>query len=58
LLETVTRQFSAKQKLLDLQVAQLDAAIQVQNILGPAYQLNPSPIHRELNTDVTLGGVQ
>jgi hypothetical protein len=58
LLETVTRQFSAKQKLLDLQVAQLDAAIQVQNILGPSYQLNPSPINRELTTDITLGGVQ
>ena len=58
LLETVTRQFAAKQRLLDLQVAELDAAIQVQNILGPAYQLNPSPINRELTTDITLGGVQ
>ncbi|MBC8201400.1 MAG: TolC family protein [Planctomycetes bacterium] len=57
-LEAVKRQFSAKQKLLDLQVAQLDAAIQVQSILGPTYQLNTSPILRELNTDATLGGVQ
>jgi hypothetical protein len=41
-----------------LQVAELDAAIQVQNILGPSYQLNPSPFNRELTTDITLGGVQ
>jgi outer membrane protein TolC len=58
LLETVTRQHEAKRRLLELQVAELDAAITVQRILGPEYQLNPSPINREITTKDTLGGVQ
>ena len=57
LLETVTRQFEAKQQLLRLEVAELDAAITMHKILGPDYQLNPSPINREIQKD-TLGGVQ
>ena len=36
LLETVTRQYEAKRRLLELQVAELDAAISVHRILGPA----------------------
>ena len=58
LLESITRQFQAKQQLLDLQVAQLHAAIQVHTILGPEYQLNPTPFNRELQPTATLGGVQ
>ena len=58
LLETVTRQHEAKRRLLELQVAELDAAITVQRILGPEYQLNPSSINREITTKDTLGGVQ
>jgi outer membrane protein TolC len=58
LLETVTRQHEAKRRLLELQVAELDAAITVHRILGPEYQLNPSPINREITTKDTLGGVQ
>jgi outer membrane protein, heavy metal efflux system len=58
LLETITRQFEAKQRLLNLQVAELDAAITVHRILGPDYQLNPSPINREMAQEDTLGGVQ
>ena len=57
LLETVTRQFEAKQQLLKLNVDQLHAAITLHRILGPVYQLNPSPVNREIHTD-TLGGVQ
>jgi len=57
LLETVTRQFEAKQQLLKLNVDQLHAAITLHRILGPVYQLDPSPINREIHTD-TLGGVQ
>ncbi len=57
LLETVTRQFKAKQKLLKLNVDQMHAAITLHRILGPVYQLDPSPINREIRTD-TLGGVQ
>lgn len=57
LLETVTRQFEAKQRLLELTLAKLNAAITVHKILGPEFQLNPSPVNRELQTD-TLGGVE
>lgn len=58
LLETITRQLDAKHRLLELQVAELDAKITVQKILGPDYQLNPSPFNRELSQEDTLGGVQ
>jgi len=58
LLETVTRQHEAKSRLLELQVAELNAAITIHRILGPEYQLNPSPINREITSNDTLGGVQ
>ncbi len=58
LLETVTRQYDAKRRLLELQVAELNAAISVHRILGPEYQLNPTPINRELTENDTIGGVQ
>ena len=58
LLETVKRQYEAKRRLLELQVAELDAAISVHRILGPDYQLNPSPINRKLTSNDTIGGVQ
>ncbi len=58
LLETVNRQHDAKRRLLELQVAELNAAISVHRILGPQYQLNPTPINRELTENDTLGGVQ
>jgi len=58
LLETVTRQYAAKRRLLELQVAELDAAIAVQRILGPEYQMNPTPINREITSKDTIGGVQ
>jgi len=57
LLETVTRQFKAKQQLLHLQLTELHAAITVHKILGPDYQLHPSPMNREIQKD-TLGDVQ
>ena len=58
LLETVTRQFDAKQKLIELQLAELNAAINVLRIYGPDSQLNPSPVHKEISTENTVGGVQ
>ncbi len=58
LLETITRQHDAKHRLLELQVAELDAKITVLNILGPEYQLTPTPINRKLSQEDTLGGVQ
>jgi len=58
LLETVTRQHDAKNRLLRLQADEMIAAIRVHQILGPEYQLHPSPVNRELTTEDTLGGVQ
>ena len=58
LLETITQQHEAKHRLLELQVAELDAKITVLNILGPDYQLAPTPINREIPQENTLGGVQ
>jgi len=58
LLETMTRQYEAKKRLLHLELEELDASIAVHTILGPDYQLNPSPMIREFSTNDTLGGVQ
>jgi hypothetical protein len=58
LLETVTRQYDAKNQLLQLQADEINASIDVHRILGPEYRLHPSPIHREQTIKETLGGVQ
>jgi len=58
LLETVSRQFDAKQQLISLQLAELDAVINVLRMYGPDDQMNPSPVHKEISTERTLGGVQ
>ena len=58
LLETVTRQYEAKQHLVDLQLEELKAQIRRNQILGPQYQIEPSPLHREITSTDTLGGVQ
>jgi len=57
LLETVTRQFDAKQELIELQLAQLDAAIHMIQLLGPDIELSPTPIHQEISNENTSGGV-
>ncbi len=44
LLETITRTLDTKQSLIQLQVAELDAAITVRRILGPDARKNPSPV--------------
>jgi outer membrane protein TolC len=44
LLETVKRQFEAKQKLIELQLDEFDAAINFIRILGPDANLSPSPV--------------
>ena len=43
----------SKQRLLGL-----NAAITMHRILGPEYQLNPSPVNREITSKDTLGDVQ
>ena len=42
LLETVTRTLDAKQRLIELRVGELDAAITVRQILGPNFHEDPS----------------
>ncbi|MCA9294537.1 MAG: TolC family protein [Phycisphaerales bacterium] len=44
LLETVTRQFEAKSQLLALKRAELDAAITIAELLGPAQRPLPAPV--------------
>ncbi len=44
LLETVTRRFDAKSRLLDLRLMELDSAIGINRLLGPDEQEAPAPI--------------
>jgi hypothetical protein len=43
LLETLTRTLSAKQRLVDLRVGEIDSAITIARILGPDSPRQPSP---------------
>jgi hypothetical protein len=43
LLETLTRTLSAKQRLIDLRLGEIDAAITVARILGPDTPRQPTP---------------
>jgi len=61
LLETVTRTLDAKQSLIQLQVAELDAAITLRRILGPDARKDPSPVSEQTepdtkNTDAVVTG--
>jgi outer membrane protein TolC len=56
LLETVKRQFEAKLKMIELQLAEREATINVIRILGPDSQLNPSPVNQEISFQNTSGG--
>jgi len=58
LLETVTRQFGAKKKLIELQLKELSAAIHMTQLLGPNVHMNPSPVNQKIPTKNTAGGVQ
>ena len=44
LLETVTRRFEAKSRLLDLRLAETDAAIEIIRLLGPDEPKSPAPV--------------
>ncbi len=69
-LDTVTRQFDAKFYLLDLQLAELEIAITIEQLLGPDWMVDPgrtpaspdSPEsvlpHTENITPITAGGYQ
>ena len=57
LLETITRQFDAKEQLLELQLAELGATIDLTRLLGPNSTLNPTRMH-QITDENTTGGVQ
>ena len=44
LLETVTRRFEAKSRLLDLRQAEIDAAVEIARLLGPDKPESPAPV--------------
>lgn len=52
LLETVRRRFEAKSRLLDLRLAEIDAAVEITRLLGPDEPESPTPIEPALN-DIT-----
>ena len=56
LLETVKRQFEAKLKMIELQLAEFKATINVVRILGPDSQLNPTPVNQEQSFQNNEGG--
>ncbi|MBP27424.1 MAG: hypothetical protein CMJ63_04310 [Planctomycetaceae bacterium] len=52
LLQTITRTLSAKQRLIDLRVDEIDAATAVRRILGPDTRPDPTPIEEQTGTIV------
>ena len=56
LLDTIKRHLEAKLHLIELQLAEFEATINVIRILGPDSQLNPSPVHQEISIQNTSGG--
>lgn len=57
LLETVTRRFEAKDRILDLNLAELAARIEVVRLLGPDEPATPSPVSASVKTKTTTTGV-
>jgi outer membrane protein TolC len=53
LLETVTRRFEAKSRLLDLRLAETDAAIEITRLLGPDEPGSPVPVEPVDEDDTT-----
>ncbi len=53
LLETVTRGFEAKSRLLDLRLAETDAAIEITRLLGPDEPEMPAPVEPATDEDTT-----
>ncbi len=53
LLETVTRRFEAKSRLLDLRLAETDAAIEITRLLGPDEPETPAPVEPMTDDDTT-----
>lgn len=53
LLETVTRRYEAKSRLLDLRLAETDAAIEITRLLGPDESETPAPVEPATDDDTT-----
>ncbi|MEQ8850928.1 MAG: TolC family protein [Phycisphaerales bacterium] len=53
LLETVTRRFEAKSRLLDLRLAETDAAIEITRLLGPDEPESPASVEPATDEDTT-----
>lgn len=53
LLETVARRFEAKSRLLDLRLAETDAAIEITRLLGPDELETPVPVEPATDEDTT-----
>jgi outer membrane protein TolC len=53
LLETVTRRFEAKSRLLDLRLAETNAAIEITRLLGPDEPEMPAPVEPATDKDTT-----
>lgn len=53
LLETVTRRFEAKSRLLDLRLAEINAAVEIARLLGPNEPEPPAPVEHETDADTT-----
>lgn len=53
LLETVARRFEAKSRLLDLRLAEADAAIEITRLLGPDDPGMPAPVELATDDDTT-----
>lgn len=49
LLETVTREAEAKERLLDLRLAETEAAIAIERLLGPTRAAQPAPVEEVRN---------
>lgn len=56
LLETVTRQFEAKNQILDLHLATVQGRIEVNRLLGPDQDIEPVPVSDRTNTSMTTNG--
>lgn len=51
LLETVTRRFDAKSRLLDLRLAEIAAAVEIARLLGPDHTESPVPVQPSNDED-------
>lgn len=54
LLETVTRRFEAKSRLLDLRLSEINAAVEITHLLGPDEPGSPAPVEPTTDNETTI----